>query len=138
VNGSMQISDAIRRGIDTLTATSKDATAQALSQIELTIKHIKELQDGKAEHTAHVETLVELLERSRQQIEKSSVAAQSHVTTMNNVVETQGEKLQLSAVSLSEHVKSVTRALEEPLRLVGIAIADADGSHEQIQSTLER
>lgn len=138
VNGSTQVSDAIRRGVDLLTRTSRDATDQATSLIESTISHIEQLKEIGSGNVHSVESMVELLERSRQQIEKASLTAQSHVETLTRAVDGQGEKLELSAASLAEQVKSVTHALEEPLRLVGIAIADADGRHEQIQTTLER
>lgn len=138
VNGSMQIGDAIRRGMDTLIQTSNDVTQKSKEQIELTIGQIQNLKDADNDNINNTEKLLDLLSQSRIQIEKSTSTAKAHVEMMNESVSNNGEKLQLSAITLTEQVKSVTRALEEPLRLVGIAIADADGRHEQIQSTLER
>ena len=138
VNGATQVSDAIRRGIDNLTRTSKDATAEATSIIEATISHIQQLKDVGQGNVQSVEAMVDLLERSRQQIELASQSAQAHVKTLSGEVETQSNRLEVTAASLADQVKSVTRSLEEPLKMVGVALADADGRHEQIQTTMER
>lgn len=138
INGSTQISEAIRRGVETLTRVSEDATSKAKAQIEATISHVQQLKEVGEGNVGSVESMVSLLERSREQIEKASKEAQHHVENLNRAVDGQGDKLEASALSLADHVKSVTRALEEPLRLVGIAIADADGRHEQIEETLSK
>jgi len=136
VSGSVQISDAIRRGVETLTRTSKDASQEATSLIEATISHIEQLKEIGRGNVHNVENMVGLLEKSRQQIEQASFSSQTHVEALTKAVENQSHKLGASATSLAEEVTNVTRALDEPLRLINIAIADADGRHEQIQKTL--
>ena len=138
VNGSTQISDAIRRGVETLTRTSDEAMSKATAQIEATLSHVQQLKEVGAGNVESVEHMVDLLERSRQEIDKSSATAKIHVEALSKAVDGQSDRLESSALSLADSVKSVSRSLEEPLRLVGIAIADADGRHEQIQTTLER
>lgn len=138
VQGSNQISDAIRRGVETLTRTSEDATAEATSLIEATLSHIQQLKETGQGNVSSVESMVKLLEQSRKQIESASASSQIHVETLTKSVETQSQKLGVTAASLADEVKAVSRALEEPLHMVGVALADADSRHLQIQDTLER
>ena len=138
VNGASQVSEAVRRGVETLSRTSKDAIGEADSLIETTVSHVQQLKEVGQGNVSSVETMTALLEQSRLQIERSASSAQTHVEMLNKSVDSQGDKLEASALSLADQVKNVTHALEEPMRMVGIAIADADGRHVQIQETLER
>lgn len=138
VEGAGQISETIRRGVETLTRASQDAVKQATAQIDVTIDHVQQLKDVGAGNVASVEHMVELLERCRLQIEKSAQTSQIHVDVLSKAVDGQSVRLEDSATILGEQVKLVTCAIEEPIRMLNIAMADADGRHEQIQSTLER
>jgi len=138
INGSTQISDAVRRGVEALKRASQEASNESTSLIDATVSHIQQLKDAGQGNISSVETMVELLERSREQIDKAASTADAHVQTMTKAVEGQSDKLEMSAATLAEAVQHVSRSLEDPLRQVGIAIADADGRHEQIQQTLDR
>src|SRR5690606_36454018 len=85
-----------------------------------------------------VTEMVSLLERSRAQIEAAALLANEQVEKLTNAVDDQSQKVGLSTTTLAERISTVSRAMEEPLRAITIAIADADGRHEAIQTTPTR
>lgn len=138
VSGASQISEAVRRGAETLSRTSRETAEQAVTAVNESVAAIEKLHNAGDGNAARIERMAEMLEKLRRQIDQSSHFAKDHVSLLEKTVGEQNTILESSTNTLAEQVKAVVRALEEPVRMVGTAIADADGRHEQIQSTLER
>ncbi|HEY8963468.1 MAG TPA: hypothetical protein VIN59_03275 [Alphaproteobacteria bacterium] len=138
VNGAGRIGDAIRRGVESLNNATAEAKERSDTLIETTRNHIDRLNEAGAGNVENVKEMVNLLEQSRAQIEAAAELADDQVLKLTQAVDDQAEKIGVSTTSLAERITAVSRAMEEPLRTITIAIADADGRHEQIQTTLTR
>lgn len=138
VSGAAQISEAVRKGSENLIRTSNETVEHAAEAMAETSKEIDRLQQANQSNVGRIEHLSDMLEKMRRNIEQSGQIAKDHIAVLENNVAEQNAILENNTKTLAEQAKSVARALEEPVRMIGMVMADADGRHEQIQSTLER
>lgn len=138
ISGATQISEAVRKGTETLTRVSRESVEQATIVMKDATQEIDRLQNANQSNIGRIEHMADILEKLRRNIEQSGHIAKDHIATMENKINEQNTVLEETTLKLADQAKLVARALEEPVRMIGVAIADADGRHEQIQSTLER
>jgi hypothetical protein len=138
INGAMQISTAIHRSIDKMDTVTNDNVEKTTQQIELLTTHINDLKKSEIDHLSQAQRLGDLMQQSESNIERATNKSEYFIQKLNETIEHHGLQLDASSSTLHEQIKLVTKSLEEPMRLVSVAVADVDGRHEQIQTTLER
>jgi len=138
ISGATQISEAVRKGTENLARVSRDSVTQASTIMSNATQEIDRLRDTSQSNIDRIEHMAGILEILRRNIEQSGNIAREHMASLDHKVNEQSVALGEATMKLADQACAVALALEEPVRVIGVAIADADGRHEQIQSTLER
>jgi methyl-accepting chemotaxis protein len=136
-SSASEISDASRKASELLLQTSETTKNDAQIMIEQISDHVEKLENFETQNKFMIETMSHVMGDIHGKIIQSNLIVENQMDVMTDRFETQKSDLKDLTKGICNTITQTIASIEDPMRQMSIAVAEADTRHKQIETTLD-